>query len=257
MYLSNFFDHGVEGEFKYFSLTHFIPIIIMILIIYLLYKYKDKIRELKYEDNIRIIIAAILLLSDMSYFWHKMYIGADIADHLPVTVCGWSAILGSFMLLTKKQGIFDVVYFFVLAGSINALITPAVIIDNGPTHFRYYQFWVEHTSIFIAVFYMIFVHRFKVNTKSIIRSSSVLILLTLLAIYVNSNIEGANYLFLSTTEVGDSALNFLPTNLGLRLLVMGTIIGILYFIAYLPWLIINKQTNKIYKEVKKDNCCAN
>ena len=238
--MKNFFDHGVDGEFQYFSLAHFMPLIIMLVAIYLIYRYRNQIRNWKYEENARIIFAAIVLLSDMSYFWHKIYIGANVANHLPVTVCGWAAILSAFMLLTKKKGIFDVVYFFVLAGSINALITPAVIIDNGPTHFRYYQFWVEHTSIFIAVFYMIFVFGYKINLKSMLRSGIVLVVLTLLAIYVNSNIEGANYLFLSTTEAGDSVLNFLPSNLGLRLLVMGGVIGTLYFLAYLPWMFINK-----------------
>ena len=245
--IKRFFDHGVAGELQYFTLPHLIPIALLVITVILIYKYQDKIRAYKKEDNIRLVLAFTLIIADMSYFWHKMYIGAEIRNHLPITICGWSAILGGFMLLSKKQALFDIVYFWVLAGSINALITPAVITDNGPTHFRYYQFWIEHIGIFIAVFYMIFVFGYKVNVKSIIRSASVLILLTLLAIYVNSNIEGANYLFLATTENGESVLDFLPSNLGLRLLVMGGVISVLYFLAYLPWIFINK------KEINNDN----
>ena len=247
MQLLGFFDHGEPGEFQYFTLAHFIPIFLMLGIIYLLYRYGSKLRDWKHEETLRIVFAIVLLLSDMSYFWHKIYIGANIANHLPVTVCGWAAVMGSFMLMTKKQWFFDVVYFFVLAGSINALITPAVIIDNGPTHFRYYQFWVEHTSIFIAVFYMIFVFDYKVTLVSMRRSAIMLGVLTLLAIYVNANIDGANYLFLSTTEAGDSALNFLPSNLGLRMLIMGSIIGVLYILAYLPWIWIKKEETIVLK----------
>ncbi|QVK21096.1 TIGR02206 family membrane protein [Mycoplasmatota bacterium] len=239
--MSYFFSHGQPGEFQYFSFPHFVPLFLMVLIIYLIYRFRDKIKEFKHEDNIRLVLAFIMIIADMSYFWHKMYIGAEIKNHLPITVCGWSAILGGFMLLSKKQSLFDIVYFWVLAGSINALITPAVITDNGPTHFRYYQFWIEHTSIFIAVFYMIFVHKYKVNFKSLIKAFVAIVFLTLIAIYVNSNITGANYLFLSTTEAGDSILNFLPNNLGLRLLVMGGVILFLFFLSYLPWLIIKKS----------------
>lgn len=236
-----FFDHGVEGEFRYFSPAHIIPILFMIVIILLIWKYKDIIRNWKHEENARIIFAAIILFSDMSYFWHKIYIGANIANHLPITVCGWAAILSSFMLLTKKKGLFEVVYFFVLAGSINALITPAVIINNGPTHFRYYQFWVEHTSIFIAVFYMIFVFDYHVTVRSMFKSFTVLLILTAVALYANMNIEGANYLFLATTEAGDSVLNFLPTNIILRILVMLSIISTMYYFAYIPWIYHNKK----------------
>jgi len=74
-----------------------------------------------------------------------------------------------------------------------------------------------------------------------VKSFLVLIFLGVLAIYVNSNIANANYLFLATTEAGDSVLNFLPSNLGLRLLIMGGVIGFLYFLAYLPWIFINKK----------------
>lgn len=240
--MKTFLEHGEPGEFQYFSLAHFAPIILMLLMIYLIYRYRTNIREFKNEDYFRIILAALLLFSDSSYFWHKIYLEvAEPANHLPVTVCGWAAVMSAFMLLTKKKRLFEVVYFFVLAGSINALITPAVITDNGPTHFRYYQFWLEHTTIFIAVFYMIFVYQYTINLKSLFKSLSVLIVLALIALYVNASIEGANYLFLATTEAGDSALNFLPSNLGLRMLVMGSIIGTLYFLAYLPWFFINKK----------------
>jgi hypothetical integral membrane protein (TIGR02206 family) len=235
------------GEFRYFSLAHVVPILIMLGLIYLLYRYGSKLREWKHEETLRIVFAIVLLLSDMSYFWHKMYIGADIANHLPVTVCGWAAVMGSFMLMTKKQWFFDVVYFFVLAGSINALITPAVIVDNGPTHFRYYQFWVEHTGIFISVFYMLFVFQYKINLRSLYRSAGMLLVLTALALYVNANIEGANYLFLATTEAGESVLDFLPSNLALRMLLMGSIIGVLYGLAYLPWVFLSKQDRLVYE----------
>lgn len=247
--LSSFLEHGEPGEFSYFTLPHFLPILVMLALIFLLYRYGHKLRDWKHEEKLRYTFAIIVLLSDMTYFWHKIYLGdiagmadtPNIANHLPITVCGWAAMMSGYMLLSKNKGFFEVVYFFVLAGSINALITPAVITDNGPTHFRYYQFWIEHTSIFVAVFYMIFVFDYKIKLKSMFKSFAVMVILAIIAIYVNANVEGANYLFLSTTEAGDSALNFLPTNLGLRLLIMSSIVGVLYFLAYLPWHFINRN----------------
>ena len=247
--MGDFFQHGEPNEFSYFSMAHLMPILIMAVLIYLIYRFRKQIRNWKHEETLRIVMAAVLLLSDSAYFWHKIYLQVgQPADHLPVTVCGWAAIMAAFMLLTKRRGIFDVVYFFVLAGSSNALITPAVIMDNGPTHFRYYQFWIEHTSIFIAVFYMLFVYGYRINFKSMLRSFGVLLLLGAIAIAINSVIPNANYLFLSTTEVGDSVLNFLPSNFWLRLLMMASAISFLYFLAYLPWIFINKKEKQ--KELK-------
>ncbi len=244
--MRDFFQHGEMGEFSYFSLAHFMPLVVMGVIIYLIYRYRKEIKEWKHEETLRIVMAALLLFSDSSYFWHKIYLQVgEPANHLPITVCGWAAIMSAFMLLTKRKGIFEVVYFFVLAGSSNALITPAVIMDNGPGHFRYYQFWLEHTSIFIAVFYMIFVYGYKINAKSMLKSFGVLVILATLAIAVNSAIPNANYLFLATTEAGDSVLNFLPSSFALRLLIMGGLIGVLYGLAYLPWYFINKKERTV------------
>lgn len=241
MNAKEFFKLGQEGDFKYFTLPHFIPLIIMGIIIFLIYKYKQQIFIYKYEKNIRLSLAFILIISDMSYFWQKMYIGSDIKDHLPLTICGWAAILSALALLSGSQFLFDIVYFWILAGSFNALITPAVITDSGPDHFRYYQFWFEHLGIFISVFYMIFILKLRPTWRSFIRSFTALSLLALFSIYVNTQISGANYLFLATTEIGESALNFLPTNIVLRAILMAMIMLILYFIAYLPYFLKDRK----------------
>jgi len=173
-----------------------------------------------------------------------MYIGSEIANHLPITICGWACILGAFMLLSENHFLFDIVYFWALAGSSNALITPAVITSSGPDHFRYYQFWIEHTTIFIAVFYMIFIHQMRPTWKSFIKSYALVVLFAFFAIYVNTQIPRANYLFLSTTEAGDSVLNFLPSNLILRGAIMGSTLLILYFLAYWPWFLKDQKKKK-------------
>ena len=45
MILSNFLNHGEQGEFQYFTLPHFIPVLLMLLAIFLLYKYGDKLKD--------------------------------------------------------------------------------------------------------------------------------------------------------------------------------------------------------------------
>ncbi|MDF2699388.1 MAG: Integral rane protein [Haloplasmataceae bacterium] len=220
-----FFKLGEAGEFKYFSMAHFTPLILMFLVIYLLYKYQDQIRNFKYEKNIRLVMAFTLIIADMSYFWQKMYTGTTIRDHLPITICGWAAIFCAFMILSESKFLFDITYFWVIAGSSNALITPAVIVSTGPERFRFYQFWIEHTFIFIAVFYMIFIYKFRPTWKSFLRAFVALLILAIIAIYVNNNIEGANYLFLSTV-------------------IMASLVLILFFLSYLPYFIKDIKVKK-------------
>jgi hypothetical integral membrane protein (TIGR02206 family) len=247
--MSEFFQLGVDGEFRYFSLAHLIPLFLMGIIIFLIYKKQEFLRKYKNEGNIRLVLAFLMIVADMSYFWQKIYLGANIKDHLPLTICGWAAIFGGFLLLSKSQFLFDINYFWVLAGSTNALITPAVITNSGPMHFRYYQFWIEHTSIYIALFYMIFVFNMRPTIKSMIRSFVLLVILGAISIYANMNIEGANYLFLSTTEIGDSILNLLPSVLYKRLLVMGSLVLFLFVLVYLPYFIKDIKANKVNNDL--------
>jgi hypothetical integral membrane protein (TIGR02206 family) len=247
--MREFFQLGVDGEFRYFSLAHIIPLLLMGFIIYLIYKKQTFLRTYKNEGNIRLVLAFMMIIADMSYFWQKIYLGANIKDHLPLTICGWAAIFGGFLLLSKSQFLFDINYFWVLAGSTNALITPAVITNSGPMHFRYYQFWIEHTSIYIALFYMICVFKMRPTFKSMVKSFVLLCILGALSIYANQNIEGANYLFLSTTEIGDSILNLLPSDLFKRLLVMGSLVLFLFILVYLPYFIKDFKTRKLNHEI--------
>lgn len=246
----NFFDNGEVGELKYFGLGHLIPIIIMGIIIFLIIKYHEQIRNWRHEPGLRMAMAFVMIIAEMSYFWLKLnpkgsLVLPNVTDHLPITVCGWACVFGSFLLLSKNKTLFDINYFWVFAGSINALITPAVITSNGPTHFRYYQFWIEHTMLFISMIYMIYVHQMRPTWRSMVKSFVALLVLALIAIYVNHLLPGANYLFLASVEEGDSILNVLPTNLGFRLLIMGSIIMVMYFIVYLPWFIKDYKYKKM------------
>lgn len=247
-FLTYFFGVGTEVEFANFSLAHFVPILLTILTIFLIYKNQDKIRDSKYEEKIRYFLAFALIISEMSYYWRLIAmpeLNPNAIDHLPITVCGWIAIFCSYMLIGKNQTLFDVSYFWLFAGSIFALITPTVITYTGPTRFRFYQFWVEHTFTFISIFYMIFIHKMRPNIKSMIKAYAGLFVLAVIAYSANQMLgPGANYLFMAKPESTPSILDILPPNFALRLIIMASVITILFGVAYLPWYMKDKKQAK-------------
>lgn len=247
-----FFGNGTEEEFTNFSLAHFAPIIITAVIIYLIYRYRDKIKDSKYEKNFRYIIAFVMIISEMSYYWRLVGIpslGPNPVDHLPITVCGWAVVFGSYMVIGKTQSLFDIVYFWIFAGSIFALITPTVISFTGPTRFRYYQFWVEHTIGYVAIFYMVFIHKMRPTVKSAVRSYVALVVLAVVAYSANQIIgPGANYLFMARPESTPSILDILPPNFILRIFIMALAVSALYVLSYLPWYLMDKKAARVASE---------
>ena len=247
-FLIYFFGQGTEEEFANFTFAHFAPILVAAALIFAIYRCRDGIRDCSFEKAFRYILAFALIVSEMSYYWRLVGIpslGPNPVDHLPITVCGWAVVFCSYMVIGKSQTLFDITYFWLLCGSVFALITPTVITYTGPTRFRYYQFWMEHTLGYVAIFYMIFVHNMRPTVKSAVKSYLALVVLAVIAYAANSMIgPGANYLFMAKPEDTPSILDILPPNFALQLLIMAAAITALYALAYLPWYLKDRKAKK-------------
>ncbi|MBO5898140.1 MAG: TIGR02206 family membrane protein [Clostridia bacterium] len=246
--LDYFFGVGETIEFHNFTLAHFAPIIIAAVLVVLIYRYRDRLRNCKYDRAIRFTLAFAAIVTEMSYFWRLVGVPAlnpNPIDHLPITVCGWALIFASYLAVTGSQTLFDFSYFWLFSGTIFALVTPTVISYTGPTRFRYYQFWCEHTLGYLIIFYMIFVHKMRPTIRSAVKALSLLSVLAVIA-YITNRLQGpgANYLFLAEPEETPSILDILPPNFALRACVMAAVILTMFALSYLPWYLKDRKAKK-------------
>ena len=251
-FTEGFFGYSDKQDFYYFSLAHFAPIILLVLGIFLIYRFREKLRNFKHEDTFRTIVGAIIIFNECAYYWRLLYVGnsqdgTQLITFLPLQVCEWSAYISAFMLIKKNRHLYDVAFYITLSLGLIPLFTPAVIMQAGPGYFRYYQFWIEHTLPILGVFYMTFVHGYRPSFKKIYKPFAVLSLLAVLAIIANLNIEGANFMYLASTTSGDSIANILPPSIPLRLLIGFGIISVLWTLLTIPEFIA------IYKARKQKN----
>ena len=236
--LAYFFGAGTEPEFGLFTPAHFAPVAVMILAILVICKKRSALSGWRHEEKLRYVLAFALMISDMAYYWRLAgapWLAVGAAENLPLGVCGWAAIFCGFMLVGKSQTLFDISYFWLLSGSLFALITPTPLTYTGPTRFRYYQFWADHTLGYISIFYMIFVHGMRPTVRSAVKSYAALVTMSVIAYWVNTMIPGANYLYLARPESAPSVLDILPPNFFLRTAIMVAVITVMYALAYLPW----------------------
>ena len=257
-FFAYFFGVGSEIEFRNFTLAHFLPILVAAGIVVLIYYFRRRIvLDSKLDMGLRYFLAFVMILSEMSYYWRLAVLpelGGNVLEHLPITVCGWATVFASYMVLTKSQTLFDVVYFFVFAGTIFALITPTVISYTGPTRFRFYQFWAEHTLAYFGIFYMIFVHKMRPNLRSVAKAYISLAVLAVIAYITNVTLgPGANYLFMAEPESTPSILDILPPNFVLRLFIMILAVTALFALSYLPWFLIDRRARKAALATAEEN----
>ena len=105
-YHEGFFGYSLEQDFSYFSLAHFLPIIVLIAAIYFTYRYRAKIAAWKGEEILRFCLGALLIFNEAFYYWRLLYVGnggSSVRDpmltYLPFQVCEWSAYIAAFLLM--------------------------------------------------------------------------------------------------------------------------------------------------------------
>ena len=247
-----FFGYGEPGDFKYFSVAHFIPLILLGIAIVVTYYKQDSIRKWKYEEKFRYFLSFIMLIVEMSYFWRLLYVGDETGSNsllikLPLQVCQWSLIAAVYMVINKNQKLFDFCFFVCLIFGSAACLTPTVIVRTGPRYYRYYQFFLEHGLPIYSVFYMAFVHKLKPQYKNLYVTIGVLIALAFLCVYVNNHVEGANFMYLAGFEegavAGDNLINHLPKGQYTRMACLTGITLVLFNIHYYLWM---KVMNKLH-----------
>ena len=234
---SGFFGLSSEVVFKPFSIAHFVPIILAVAAIILIWKKREAIRQWKGENTFRFVYAFVMIICEMSYFWRLQYVGPGMDDDttmmgfLPLQVCQWTLILTTFM--TMSVGLLP-------------LFVPAVISYTGPTYYRYYQFWGEHLLPIVGMFYMMFVHGFEAKPSGIPMTLGFLVLLALPCIYFNEHFEDAEYMYLKHSTY--STLNFLPESPYLTLLVLMAAVLLLLGLTYVIYGLITGKLGKKAKE---------
>ena len=242
-----FFGYSDNNDFQFGSIWHFLPIILMIITIVFIYIYRKQIKNYKYETSVRYILAFVMLFIEMSFFWRLSYVGTqgaadNMLGYLPLQMCQWGLIISVFTLISKNKKLFSINFFITLLFASIALAYPLVIRNAGPTYYRYYQFWLEHTLPIISVFYLMFVHGLKLEYKGIYRTLAFIIPLAIICMVANDNIPNANYLYLKLD------VPFLPDGQINRVVILTFIVILIFHLMYLIYYEINKlamDSNKV------------
>lgn len=252
-----FFGYSEEPIFKYFSFAHLLPIFLLAVGIFLVYRYKDKLRAWKHEDTFRTLIGVLLIFNECSYYWRLLYVGnsqdgTQMMTFLPLQVCEWTAYIAAFMLIKKNKHLYDIAFYITLTLGLIPIVTPAVITRLGFAHYRYYSFWLEHTLPMLGVFYMTFVHGFRPDFRKVYKPIGMLAVLASLAIYANLHIPDANYMYLAAGTPGDSLANVLPANVWARLAVAFGIVCVLFTLVSLPQIIKEIKEKRAQRTEKRE-----
>jgi hypothetical integral membrane protein (TIGR02206 family) len=182
-------------------------------------------------------LAATLLAfyaSDLVLKWRDKILTFEHA--LPMQLCDWALFAICAALWFRWRGCFEVAYFWGLAGTFQALLTPAIPIDLH--WFRKFGFFYSHAGIVVGILHLLATPRWRPTPRSLIHvvvASEVF----LAAALITNALTGGNYGFLSHKPPTASMLDLFSDDPVLYVLQINLTAFVFFAVLYLPWLIID------------------
>jgi hypothetical integral membrane protein (TIGR02206 family) len=167
--------------------------------------------------------------------------GLSLDYTLPMHLCDWALGITVAALLLRQQICFELAYFWGLAGTFQALITPALVTEDLG---RIIGFFVVHSGIPASVLWLIFEFKMRPQRGAWLRTVLWSQLYLVCALAVNAA-TGGNYGFLSHRPSTQSMLDFFSDTRWLYILQIDLTALVFFLILDLPWRISRYRKTRI------------
>jgi len=118
----------------------------------------------------RYTVAGVLLVNEAAWFaWHYTTGQWNIQTILPLHLCSVMVYVGAAALVSRRQALYEPLYFLGISGAFQALLTP----NLGPygfPHFRFLSSFVSHGLILSAPVYLTVVEGLRPTWASLWRT---------------------------------------------------------------------------------------
>ena len=155
---------GIYYDLNFFE--WFIPILLVIVLAVLIFKYKDLFKHNKELDKkMRISFGiALAVLYSSHYILRFALYGFDTIV-IPFQLCSISMFLAVILLFTKNRTLHTYVLMTGVAGGLISLFFP--ILGYNAMFYRYYQFMIAHGILILTPLYFMAVHDYIPSAKEV------------------------------------------------------------------------------------------
>jgi len=199
-------------------------------------------RSAALEMWMRRALAVALLALEASNIGAKFADGtATSAEALPMHLCDWS--LGAIVigLWFRSQIGFELAYFWALAGTLQALVTPAISLSEPA--WRLCGFFYSHALIVAGVLHLLLVERMRPTPRSLLRLLLWSEVYLAIALTVNA-LTGGNYGFLAHRPAQATLLDYFSDTRWLYIAQINLIALVFFAGLYAPWLMCDLASRK-------------
>lgn len=214
------------------SLQHVLPILLTVVLAVVFIRYSNKHFNASQKQKAIHYFACFVSLTVISFHVYRMgFDNYNFKTDLPLYLCSLMALLIPLFTYFRKYWMFEILVFWIIGGTLQAIITPDI--TQGFPSFDYFRYWIAHLGLLTIIFYFIFVFKMKPKLKSVFKSFLALQVYVVLMVVVNYLLD-ANYFYLNEKPKSASLLDYFG-EWPYYILVGQLIIIPLFLIVYLPF----------------------
>lgn len=183
---------GLVSDFSLtlFGPVHLLLIMVTIVSILMIYKYKDKLKKYK---SIKKVIPIILFSNMIIYIAGALLANIfDINIHLPIHYCYITGFIFMYMLINEKKSLFNMLYYAIFFCTITVIIfqDPNITYDR----YEFILLVISHHFLLISSFYTLYVLEYPVDKKGY-KPFFVYTIIVYLVVFIINKILGTDYIF--------------------------------------------------------------
>jgi hypothetical integral membrane protein (TIGR02206 family) len=187
----NDFFFGENADFIPFSKQHILISAIVItlgtILIYWAKKQSEQIQILTGNVLASSISLTVIFGSILNIYKPDF----NYQEDLPLHLCSFLALIIPVLSFTRKYIYYEILFFLILAGTFQSLITPS---EYNFLNFTFFRYWFVHSGLVIFMLYATFIYKMRPTLKSVFKSFIGMQVYMIIMFIINYML-GSNYFY--------------------------------------------------------------
>jgi len=230
--------------FLRFSSSHLVAMFLSVAVFICIPYIINKNSKTELVEILSKSLGMLLIGNELGWVLYKLSLGyRDWAEFMPFELCTINAyLLGIILLIKPSYAIFEVVYFWAMAGTVQGIITPRLF--AGFPHYLFFEYFITHTGVVLAILVLIFRYKWEVTWVSLWRAILWLQVPALINLVFDFTFN-VNYMFMRELPKVSSVLDYFGQ--WPRYIFVCEIFALISFIFCLfPFLLLKRQKGNLF-----------
>lgn len=228
-----------ETPFHLWGFSHGVPILLFVILGAILMLYAKRLSNRIRQKKLLLIISFLPFISFCIFFVMQIATGVfSIKNDLPIFICRFLALSAPIVYWKENRFWTGVFYFWILAGTLNAVITADLRFDYP--HWNYFIYFAMHCGLILLPIYYCIVLKHRIRLIDLWNAFWTANIFMIITMVINFSIE-SNYMYTREKPLVASVLDHLGP-WPWYIVAVQFIALALFALLYLPFLKINRST---------------